>query len=217
MSENIEIQNENDLKELERRAFLIYYQDGLWDMLLGLTLVAFGIGMAVYDLLPEILNSLLGLIIWLVGFIGFFLAKAYIIRPRMGIVKYRSERKMQLKVVVIITVACVILTVVTLILTITDTLNFAKLGIGIAVIFGIMPFLIFGSMAYLMNYYRLFIHAGIFSAAIFLNEILSQFGYGLIGNICFGSGGIIILTIGIVYFVKFLKKYPPYRGDEFDS
>ena len=217
MSENIEIQNENDLKELERKTFLIYYQDGLWDMLLGLTLIAFGIGMALYDLLPRILNSLFGLIIWSIGFVGFLLAKSYLIRPRMGIVKYRSERKMQLKVILIITIVCVILTITALILTITDTFNFAKLGIGIAVIFGVMPFLIFGSMAYLMNYYRLFIHAGIFSVAIFLNEILSQFGYGLIGNICFGSGGLIILVIGIVYLVKFLKKYPPYRGEEFDS
>ena len=217
MTENLEIQSDADLQKIEREIYLIYFQDGLWDMLLGCTLIAFGIGLLTYEVLPEVLDTVLGIILWLIAFVAFFLAKAYIIRPRMGIVKYNFQRKKQLKSILIVTIACVVVSIVVLILTITDTLNFKSLGIGIAFIFGIIPLMIFGLMALFFNYYRLFIHAGVYSFAIVSNEILTQFGYKLIGNICFISGGAILLAIGIVYFAKFLKKYPAVRGDEVES
>ena len=34
---------DNELKELERKIFLQYFEDGFWDMYIGLVLLAFGL------------------------------------------------------------------------------------------------------------------------------------------------------------------------------
>ena len=58
-----------DLKKIEKKAFLIYFHDGIWDMLLGWTLISFGIGSVLYDTLPIPFNSLLGLMLFSIGLI----------------------------------------------------------------------------------------------------------------------------------------------------
>ena len=60
-----------NLKNIERKISLLYFQDGVWDMLLGFTLVAFGIGSSVYDYLPSPFNSIFALLLWLIGFFSF--------------------------------------------------------------------------------------------------------------------------------------------------
>ena len=87
--------NDEDLKTLERKIALIYFEDGLWDMIIGFTLIAFGIGSAVYDYLPNPLNSILGPLMWLLGFIGFLLAKRFIMYPRIGIIKHKRKQRKQ--------------------------------------------------------------------------------------------------------------------------
>jgi hypothetical protein len=84
------------LKEAERRAFLLYFRDGLWDLFLGLVLL--GLTAAVY--LEEVG---LGSSSWwmLIGFalaVGVFLAgKWWISLPRMGLVRWGQKRKANLR------------------------------------------------------------------------------------------------------------------------
>jgi hypothetical protein len=208
--------SDKDLEAIEKKISLLYFEDGFWDLIMGFTLVAFGIGAAVYDYLPDPMNSILGPMLWLIGFIGFLLAKRFITVPRLGFVKYKPRKRKRLKLLVIITAIFVILTIVAVILTALELLTFSGLGIGTAIIFGLMPVTIFSGLALLLNYNRIFIHAIVYGAAFFTNEILNIYGYSLYGGIAMIACGMIIMVMGFVYLVKFLRKYSTGNGDEID-
>ena len=206
--------NDEDLRTLERNVTLVYFEDGLWDMVLGFTLVAFGIGSAVYDYLPNPMNSILGPLLWFLGFIGFLVGKRFITYTRIGILKAKIKKRKRLIIPISITVFFVILTIVAVILTVLGILTFNGLGIGTAFIFGLMPVAIFSVIALVLNYYKIFIHAAIFGIAFFTNEMLNIYDYSLYGGITLIGCGLIIITMGAIQLVKFLKKYPLIHGED---
>ncbi len=74
-----------NLKNIERKAYLTYFQDGLWDTIIGIFLLAWGIG---------ILTDTAGLTgIWVIAAYwiiwGF---KKRLTQPRIGYVKWRRSR-----------------------------------------------------------------------------------------------------------------------------
>ncbi|NHJ39547.1 MAG: hypothetical protein FK731_05890 [Asgard group archaeon] len=209
--------NDKYLKTLERKIALIFFEDGLWDMIIGFTWIAFGIGSAAYDYLPNPINSLLGPLIFLLGFIGFLLAKRFIIYPRIGIIKHKAKQRKRLILPIIILTFFVMLTITAVILTVLGILTFKGIGIGTAFIFGLIPIVIFSTLAIILNYNRIFIHAAVLGAALFTNEMLHIYGYTLYSGIPLICGGLIIVTMGIVYLVKFLKKYQPVQGEELNA
>ena len=82
---------QNTLKEIEKKAYMSYHQDGLLDIVIGLYAVAFGIGIFVDKILefsfaaimPAILISIV-LPIWIQ-------AKKKITMPRIGFVKFGTR------------------------------------------------------------------------------------------------------------------------------
>lgn len=208
MSIENNLRNDEDLKALERNVTLLYFEDGLWDMVIGFILVAFGIGSATYDYLPNPMNSILGPLLWVLGFIGFLLGKRFITQTRIGIIKYKPKKRERLGLVIGVTVFFVLLTIVAVILTVLGILTFKGLGIGTAFIFGLIPVTIFSGVAIVLNYNKIFIHAALFGIASFTKEMLNIYNYSLYGDIIMICCGISIIIIGTVYFIKFLKKYP---------
>lgn len=202
------LRNDEDLKSLQRNVNLLYFEDGLWDMIIGFTLVAFGIGSATYDYLPNPMNSILGPLLWVLGFIGFLLGKRYVTQTRIGIIKHKTKKRKRLGLIIGITVFFVLLTIVAVILTVLGILTFKGMGIGTAFIFGLIPITIFSGVAIALNYNKIFIHATLFGIALFTKEMLSIYNYSLYGDFIMISCGMVIIIIGTVYFIKFLKKYP---------
>ena len=82
-----------DLKEIERKAFRSTYQDGLWDIYLGLVIAAMGI----FIYRPEggysPINILLMLALFSLAYALFWAGKRFITLPRMGQVRFRPIRK----------------------------------------------------------------------------------------------------------------------------
>lgn len=73
-----------DLKKLERRAFLIFFRDGLWDICLGLFLVGWGVSI-ITDL--SYLSGTFFIVLWFLV-LGL---KKWITYPRIGYVKTGSK------------------------------------------------------------------------------------------------------------------------------
>ena len=82
-----------DLKEIERKAFRSTYQDGLWDIYLGLVIAAMGI----FIYRPEggysPINILLMLALFSLAYALFWAGKRFITLPRMGQVRFGPIRK----------------------------------------------------------------------------------------------------------------------------
>ncbi len=212
MTENLEM-NIN-LKKLERKTSLLYFQDGLWDMNLGLTLIVFGIGELAYDYISSPFNSLLSPILFAVIFTSFVIAKRNFTQSRIGVIVPTHKKQEKMKTLTIILLFCVIMTIIIIVLTVTDKINLSEMGIYLAIFFGLLPLFIFGLMATFLNYNRLYINGVIFGLALFINEILHITGdieYSGISLIC---AGIIIVIMGCFYLKKFCEKYPSMQGEQ---
>jgi hypothetical protein len=212
MSQNI------NLKEIERKAWTSYFQDGLWDIFLGLLLVSSAVstwlsntGVPSSTRIPTYIGIMVlgGLVLWA--------GKRFITVPRMGHVKFgpaRKARMSKLRGVLFISVLVI------------AALFVAGLGIHNARLqrpewwlIGRMPtasvivilnfLIVFSLMAYFMDFNRLYLYGVLFA----LQEVV---GVGLREladvNVGFFIGSavsaIIVLLIGTVVFIRFLREYP---------
>ena len=77
---------DRELKKIERNALMTYFQDGLWDILLGIFLLAWGVG---------ILTNTAALIgVWFVpAYWILWSLKRRLTQPRIGYVKVEREKK----------------------------------------------------------------------------------------------------------------------------
>ncbi|MFX0105396.1 MAG: hypothetical protein ACFE75_07895 [Candidatus Hodarchaeota archaeon] len=208
MSESI------DLKALEKKAYRSVFNDGLWDLFIGLIILTLGFS-TLFGLLfnlPELWNviipSLMGNII---AFLVFYLGKRFITIPRIGIVKFGPKRKSkQLKLKIFLFMVFIV-NIILFILPFTGIIDYTQieplfliliLGIGIFTI----PFCV---VAYFLDFARLYYYAFLAGIGLFLTEMLSPIvGAPLDTILIFGTIGGVIVIIGLYYFIRFLKTYP---------
>lgn len=184
------------LQEVERRAWTRYFQDGLWDMWLGLMFLGGG------------LRSLTGNLWWSLlvaaGVLLLILGKRWITVPRLGAIKFspwREARQMWLRIII---VAAVVLTAV---------LVFWGLSAGwpfVGWLFVLLVPAIFLLMAYLMDFPRLAGYAVLIAAMMAITE---RYGdpLGAYAQIALGA---FALLVGLGYFLRFLRRYPRPTGEE---
>jgi hypothetical protein len=199
MTENI------SLKEIQRKVYMTFFQDGLWDIFLGLFILGWGLSMlteAAY--LPG------------VSFLGIYFAiwgiKKWLIYPRIGYARFSASSRRR------ITTRFLILLTVVLLLGIIAGLVW---GIGTRPQWLVDYFpLIFNGMlaaivcfgAYWARVNRFYLHAAlIFLGAVFPLWLGIQWEFGFIG-----AGGIIVL-IGLGILISFLRKYPKMVEEVHDS
>ena len=198
-----------DLKKIEKKAFLIYFQDGIWDMLLGWVLISFGISALVYDSLPIPLNSFFGLILFFIGLIIYFLVKFRITMPRIGFVKFSPSRKKNMLILGIAITSFMIITIVFFILVWTGVISSTvPPGTNMALIFAMIPLVIFSVLSLILKFPRMFLIGILFALAMFFTEYWNRSGEDLLGSLAQFFAGVPVFIWGIVYFVKYLRKYP---------
>lgn len=201
----ISINNEIGLDELEKKAWTSTFDDGLFDIYFGILIASFGPNITFYGILPEPLNILIGPILIGLGFAIFILGKKYLVKPRIGTVKFGRKRKVRkLKTLIILSINVVFLLIIYLL----------SLSTGGSII---LPYLIEGLIfltlplcfvAYFIQFNRLYIYAVVLGCAFFIADVSSIF-IPIPWNfffVYFLLGGILII-IGTFYLIKFLKKY----------
>jgi hypothetical protein len=185
-----------NLKEIQQKVYMSFFQDGLWDIFLGLFIL--GWGLAILTDLAYLIGAF---------FIGIYFAvwgvKKRLTYPRIGYVRFGAASRRR------ITGRFVILGTVVLLLGVMAALLW---GIGkrpqwladyFPLIFNGMLAAVVCFVAYWARVNRFYAYA----ALIFLGAVLHlwvgipwEFGF-------IGAGGIIMLT-GLGILVSFLRKYP---------
>jgi hypothetical protein len=210
---------ELNLKEIERKAFRSTYQDGLWDMYMGLIVVC----MAFFVYRPASGYSPLNIILMLLAFAlayGLFRAgKKYITLPRMGQVRFGAVRKQKKRTLAIILGVFVLFQVGLVGLTTLGWLNPAlgtkwnsflnEHGGSLQLVAAIGSLMLGTSMivsAYFSDFPRGFYIAILMALAVFLMVYLNQPVYPIVI-------GILIAIPGLVLFLRFLKAYPLRREE----
>lgn len=180
-----------NLMEIERKVWTSYFQDGFWEIFFGLMALTAGLR----GLTDNVLFTFGILLAVLVSVLG----KKYITVPRMGMVRFSNPRRdRQIKMFVLLGVSIVALLVLMII---PGALN---LQISTSPIMAVWIALIFGLLAYLLEFKRLFVYGLFFAGS---EAVWGMFGMPL-GPIAHLVSGIIILAVGLVVLTRFLKKYP---------
>jgi hypothetical protein len=208
-----------DLKEIERKAFLTTFQDGLWDVYWGLIVAC----MSIFIYRPASgyspMNIILCVLIFGLAYGLFFLGKKFITLPRMGQVRFGAVRKRKGRTLAIILGAFVLLQIGLVGSTTQGWLNpvlseklnsfLNEHGGTLPVVAAIGSLMVGVSMiviAYFLDFLRGYYIAILMALAVFLMIYLNQPVYPII------IGGLIILP-GLVLFVRFLRAYPLRREE----
>jgi len=190
---------ELDLKELEKKVWLTYFQDGFWDIFIASMMLT----MAIRTLTDNVwftLGMFTGVPILVIG-------KKFITIPRLGHVKF-SQFRMKRQIRLMATIGIAVCATVGFLLLISMGWDAPKVisSLGMAVFLA----LIFGLIAYFLEFPRLFIYGLMFAT----NEIIwGHFGEptGPYVVLIFGST---VLVIGLIILASFIRKYPLPKEEE---
>ena len=204
---------EFSLKEIEQKAFTSTYQDGILDMYLGLFLVAMGVSPILEKIVP---TSDLWIAILMIPLMPlWWIGKKFVTVPRMGRVAFGPTRKTKLKKIRTMHSFFLLLgAVVFLLFSYTFIPGSLLRGPVIPIIAWIVVFLTgFCVSAYYLDLDRLHLYGMLYAIPFPVHIILR---YDLIlGRFSFFGfylSGLIILIIGIILFLRFLRKYPSPKG-----
>ena len=195
-----------DLKKIEKKLWTSYFQDGLWDIFLGLILLNLGIA----PFLEEITGTtylLSYIIVLIVAYIILSSGKKYITAQRLGRAEFSAERMSKKKKTRIILAISVIFGLIVFLIAATNTFPFkSNIHFG-AVVFGINAIIVFSLMAYLLDFNRLYIYGWFFAASIVFVELSRSYVGTTYDNVIgFGTFGVIIIIIGLVYLIRFFHR-----------
>jgi len=189
-----------NLKQLEKNTAAVIFQTGIVDISIGLIWVISSLAM-IFDDVSYYID-----IFYVVPIIFIILAIRYITTPRMGMVKLARKRMRRNKwFIVTVTVFLVIM----VILTVTGNgRSHAELINGRWIVSGII-FFIPASIAYFLNFTRMYLYAFLFVGAFNLSEEIRE-NPGIIsdGAYVYLILSFLLFVIGCIYLIRFLKKYP---------
>lgn len=197
------------LKEIERKVFTSTFQDGVWDIVLGLWLLTMGIAPLLEKVIPlsDWWIMILGLPVMLVLWSG----KKFITIPRMGLVKFGPNRKSLLSLILTILSVTLFLSLFLGVLFATNRIpSELATGISMPVIVWMVLFIVgFSAAAYFLNLNRLYAYGVLFAVTLPVRIILKQIpdlrGISLCAYFVSAS---IILLIGTTILIRFLRDHP---------
>jgi hypothetical protein len=201
-----------NLKELELKAWKSVFQDGLWDIFLGLLLLA----MAIWALLSDVgFSESLGMAIFIglevLAMLVLWAGKKIITVPRMGRVKFGPKRKAKLnwvRVVLFISIlagAGVFLVALAMHTNRPEWLN-AAFFFPAAWIVNVI--VVFSLGAYFLDFNRLYLIGVMYALPVPLDILFRKVADIDLSFIAFGVPAIVILIVGSVMLVRFLRDYP---------
>jgi len=200
-----------DLKAIEKNILKSAHQHGFFDMLIGFVVTGMAFGPFFRESLPSPYKYFLWpLILVIIAELLLLIIIKYVIQPRTGIVKpgpsLKSKRK---KLFIVIFIQFVIQLFFLLLLVIGRGSGIQVEGILFILIIGLFIIPIFSILAYLMKYPRLYLIVMLIWMAIFINELFyDPVDYRIRWLLSYGTMGGLIFLMGLVIFIKFLKKYP---------
>lgn len=201
-----------NLKEIERRAFRSTFQDGLWDIYLGLLLLAMAIGALLSDLgaTPSpLVRQLIYVGLIALSVLVLWRGKKVITIPRMGLIKFGPRRRKKLGKVTIVLGISVLLGLFCFVVAANLRDNPPEwLKFGFPAVWAVNCLVVFSLMAYFLDFPRLYFYGVLYAVPLTLDSVLKR-GIGSdLTFIAFGIPALVILSIGVGLLVRFLRRYP---------
>jgi hypothetical protein len=198
-----------DLKELERKAWTSTFEDGLFDIYIGIMFFGISVGYLLGEIFSTIYNYLFLFLILGIGIVILAIGKRKITIPRMGFVKFGKTRKM--RKVKIMTVLFLSVVLLMLIYAIMDASS-ASLKLSppfSSLITGFFMIVPLCAIAYFLQFKRLYFYGILMGLTPFLTDIFKYFLNNVAAIILVFAiiDGFIIIT-GLTFLIRFVKRYP---------
>lgn len=200
-----------DLKKIEKNILKTAHQHGFFDMMIGFIVGGMAFGPYFRELLPSPYKYFLWpLILVFMADLLIFIIIRYVIQPRTGIAKPGPSLKSMRKKLIIVTSVQFMIHIIFIILLITGSGSGIQVtGLTFMLIISLFIIPLFATLAYLMKYLRLYIIGLLIWFAIFLNELIYDImDYRIRWFLSYGIMGGIIFLMGLIIFIRFLKKFP---------
>jgi hypothetical protein len=203
-----------DLKKLEQKAWTSYFQDGLWDIYLGLLLFILALMLTV---LEGFIQGRLDYVFYLV-FIGiawwlFQTGRRRITIPRLGMAKFSVQRRKKKKRLALVMGAMVLVNVLLIFLTVAanrypETWGHLIPGrLAMSIVIGVFAGSAIAFFAYFNDFTRGYYIAVVYGLTFILVEVLNN-------PLIFWAGGAFTLIPGLFLLFRFLRQHPmPQQGE----
>lgn len=179
---------------LKKSIYQTYFSDGIWDMILGLVYLSFGLGV----LINQIFWYLFPIIVTLP-----LVLKRSVSDPRMGSLKFKKSQRIWLGAFHFLFLGLVTGFVILLgVLNPSGDVLVRWLTVNIFLVIGLILSIILSLVGCFVNFQRMYLYA-----------VLNLIGFALIGRITsagvvFTMLGLIILIFGIIVLRNFIKHHP---------
>jgi hypothetical protein len=204
-----------DLRQIQRRIIqLTSFEDGLWDLLLGIIFMLLAIYPVTRELLGPVWNVVLFLSLLALVVVGQLVVRYLVSVPRIGYA--RPRRSPKLRLLLIITVVMVLITFGLVVLTLLSPGSGsspsapaeASTGRGYLVELIVLLVLggLFSAMGYVFGVTRLYFYGWMLGLAN-LASIYLEHNAGWTFQLPLAVAAGIILLVGSVLLVRFLRKY----------
>lgn len=189
-----------NLKQLEKNTAAVIFQTGLIEIAIGLVWIVSSLAM-IFDDISYYID-----ILFVVPVIFIILAIRYIATPRMGMVKL-ARKRMRRNTWFIVTVTAFLVIMVILTITGKGHTN-GELINGRWIISGII-FFICTAIGYFLYFKRMYLYAFLMVGAFNLTEEIRE-NPGIIsdGAYVYLIMSFLLIVIGCIYLISFLKKCP---------
>ncbi len=196
------MQTNVDMKQIARKVYMSYFQDGLWDILLGVYLLGWG-----FSMWHELVAVMGGM--WVAIYFVVLGLKRILVYPRSGYIKLNEARKQQMRMVLLGAVLFLLGFAVMGAFAFNDPPEW--LGEYIMFIFMTMMAVVVLLLGYWWRVTRWYIYAAIMFAGAVAQQWL-----GIPLELSFFVPGGIFGLYGVWLLIRFLRKYPKPTREEQD-
>jgi hypothetical protein len=192
-----------NLETIKKNIYQTYFSDGIWDIVLGLTYLSFGLGVLInqnfWYLFPIIITLPLAM-------------KRSISDPRVGTLKFKKSQRIWLSSLYFLLIGLVLGFLLFLgIFNPTGDVVVRWLTVNIFLVIGFILAIIFILVGWLVKFQRMYIYA-----------LLNLIGFGLVGRIT--TVGVVLTILGLVFTLSgiivmrnFVNQHPKINLPENDA
>ena len=199
-----------DLKTLEKRAFRRFYEDGIFDLFLGIMLADMAVGAVVTNWLDSETSGLLVMLgIAVVAVTALIVVRRRLLASRLGEFKPGPGRQNRITLVRLALLGSLLVGLIIFVLAAAGDIPIISLDVLMPLVWFINAVLVFGAMAYLLDVPRFYLYGFLFGSAmplLVLPDVL--WGYRLPPWAALGGPAVVIVAIGIFKLARFLSDYP---------
>lgn len=194
------------LREAELKVFKTAHNDGLWDIFLGSVIMMFAIAPFLSASMGDFWSSAVFVPVWAVIFLTVCLTRRYVVRPRIGFVEFREERKARMeKFAIIMLYANSVVFFFGLMAAVS---GYRLAGHMYSIIFGMFAVAGFSTAAYFLKFSRLYLYGFMIGLSPFIGELL--FLYAKVPHhgypVTFGITALVMFVIGFKLFINLVRK-----------